>query len=358
LGKAFALGLALWGLAGHPASAEDAPVEPAAPEFEEPIFSLGTPVGPFEYRLGRGLRFGDTGLVIGGFSTLEFDQEERENGEFEIDAVNLLVLYEPIPRLAIFSEIEIGDILTVDVGTGKGESDVIVEVERLYAEWRFADSLKARVGKFQTPVGRWNLVPSEPFVWTAIEPVGVEVAFDEYLTGGALHGTLYRDSKQIDYWLYGQATPQFMPENDPDPARATAGGRLAWGELAGWSLGSSFQAVERKDRWGFLGGLDAQWQTERFELTTEFLIQRGDLADREMTGVYVQGVLELCRDFYAVTRYEHFNAPGGGRDANLVDVGFAWTPLHFLHVKASYRFADEQTEEVRQGVSASVSFVF
>lgn len=362
-----ALGLAL-GLAA-PLSAQEEPVvrtteseEPLVlhvPEFEEPLFSIDSPIGPFEYRAGRGLRFGDTGLRVGGFTTFEFDQEQgASGGEFELDSVNLLVLFEPIPEFALFSEIEFGDLLIVETDTGKSTSDLKVELERLYGEWRFSDSLKTRVGKFQTPVGRWNLVPAEPFVWTAIEPVGVEVAFDEYLTGAAFQGTLYRGADRVDYWAYGQATRQLEPEDDDlDPARAVGGGRLQWGRQ-NWSLGSSFLAAQVKDRWSFLGGLDAEVQLGPLELTTEFMIERGDVAERVLTDVYVQGVLELCGGLYGVTRYEYFDGRGHSQDVHLVDVGLAWIPLPFLHVKGSYRFADRQTDEVSQGVSTSVSIVF
>ena len=340
------------------AEAEDASFEPI-PEFDAPTFSFDTPVGPFEYRLGRGMRFGDTGLVVGGFTAIEFDQEENDTGELELDSINLLVLYEPIPEFAIFSEIEIGDLYTVDTSTWKTDPGARLELERLYAEWRFDDAVKARVGKFQTPVGRWNLVPSEPFVWTAIEPVGVELAFDEYLTGAALHGTVYPGSEQLDYWVYGQATRQIDPESDLDPARYSVGGRMAYGSGSGsWSVGSSFLAVEVKDRWSYLGGLDAQLRKGPLELTSELLFGDGKVDERKLTSVYLQAVLELCPNFYSVTRYEHFNTRGTNDDANVVDVGFAWTPYDVLHLKASYRFSDNRTEEIRRGVSASLSFVF
>ena len=57
-----------------------------------------------------------------------------------------------------------------------------------------------------------------------------------------------------------------------------------------------------------------------------------------------------------------FQRKSGGRrpnsNANLGDLGVAWIPKPYLHFKASYRFTDKQTDEVRRGVSVSLSFIF
>ncbi len=86
----------------------------------------------------------------------------------------------------------------------------------------------------------------------------------------------------------------------------------------------------------------------------------GDVAPALAQGrqVYVQGVYEIVPTLNLVARYEHIDPSGREEDAHIGDVGVAWIPKPYLHVKASYRFTDKQTEEVRRGLSMSFSFIF
>jgi hypothetical protein len=74
--------------------------------------------------------------------------------------------------------------------------------------------------------------------------------------------------------------------------------------------------------------------------------------------VYLQGVFEVVPTLYAVGRYEHFDPSGWDDDSNVFDLGAAWIPVPWVHFRASYRLTDEQTDEIRRGVSASISVVF
>jgi hypothetical protein len=345
------------------ASAQQFPAG-AAVAGDEPLFSLDTPVGAIDYVAGRGLRLGDTGFTFGGFTTVEADVEEGEDGTIELDGVNLLLLWEPFDPVRIFAEIEIGGLFTYDTGTGRVESDATRQIERLYGDIDLSDALDVRFGKYQTPVGIWNLVPAEPFTWTATTPVLVETAFDEHLTGAALFGSFYPGNESLDYWLYGQFMEPLDPPSDDPHIDSGVGGRLRYGgSLGQWALGASFLASEQQGRWNYLGGLDAFWRVGPFELQGEFDVVRGDIPDRNLWGFYAQGVYDLgrashlLRRLYAVGRYEYF-APSSSRKSQIGDVGLAWIPRHFLIVKAGYRFADRQSEEVQRGFFSSISVLF
>ncbi|MGH0035514.1 MAG: hypothetical protein ACQGVK_10870 [Myxococcota bacterium] len=341
------------------APAQEAPGEPRPAPDEEPLFSIGSPIGPLEYRAARGFRFGDTGLNLGGFTTFEFDRNEGEKANFEIDAVSLLALFQPVDWLRAFSEIEIGDLMAYEWEGGPPESDVNVEAKRLYGDLLFRESLNLRYGKFQTPVGRWNLVPAEPFVWTAIEPAFTELAFEEHVTGPSLFGSFHPAAGSLDYWVYGQVHDGLDTESSPDPADYTVGGRVEFGSaVRDWSLGASLLSVKVDGDWSHLGGLDGEWQIDRLRLTGELTVGLGDVGERQLVDVYLQGVYRLAGGFHLVGRYERFD-PGGSRDdAHIFDVGAAWIPFPFLHLKATYRLTDEQSEEVRRGINASISVVF
>ncbi len=361
----------IFGLSCIANAEEETPDEPVIPvnepaaQTDETLFSIDSPLGAIEYVAGRGLKLGRTRFTIGGFTTLEIDREEGQPGVFELDGINFLVLWEPLDFFRGFAEIELGKLFTMETNSDHVESDPEVEIERLFADLSRSDALNLRVGKFQTPVGRWNLVPAEPFVWTATEPIQVETAFDEHQTGGAFFGSVYPSSNNLSYWLYGQFIDPLDPSDDPDPTDRSVGGRLEYTDSLGkWSVGSSFLASELDDTWSYLGGLDAFLRVGPLELQSEFVLQDGDIPDRDLWGIYVQGVAdlrsvsEILRGLYLVGRYEHFDPSGSKEDANIWNVGLTWLPVRFLNIKAGYQLADKETEEVRRGLFVSVSVLF
>jgi hypothetical protein len=338
----------------------DEPEIPDTPtDWEEPIFSLDGPFGPVEYRAGRGLHLGHTGLNIGGFSTAEIEREEGEPGEFALDGINFLILFEPASFVRGFAEFEIGDLATWETNSDNVTSDPSFIVERLYGDLIYNDALNLRTGKFQTPIGRWNMVRAEPLTWTATEPVVVEVGFDEHQTGGALFGSFYPGSNTLNYWIYGQYLDPLDPESDSMNADRSVGGRIEYGDPFGdLSVGASFLASELNDDWSYLGGVDAQWRIGNLELTAEFTYSDGDIEDRDLWDVYLQGVYEIVPNFYFVARYEHFDRLGSSEDADLADLGFNWAPVQWLRFKVDYRVSTHETEDVRRGLKASFSILF
>jgi hypothetical protein len=341
------------------ARADEPPVPDESTDWEEPIFSLDGPFGPIEYRAGRGLHLGRTGLNIGGFSTAEVEREEGEPGTVALDSVNFLILFEPFAFLRGFAELEIGDLATWETNSDDVTSDPKLDVERLYGDLSFNDALNLRIGKFQTPIGRWNMVRAEPLTWTATEPVVVELALDEHQTGGTFFGSVYPGSNTLNYWLYGQFMDPLDPDSDSENVDRSVGGRVEYGgSLGELSIGASFLASELNDDWNYLGGLDAQWQIGPLELTSEFTISEGDIEDRDLWDVYLQGVYEVIPNFYFVARYEHFDPSGSSEDADLADLGLTWVPVQWLRFKVDYRVSNRETEEVRRGLKATISVLF
>lgn len=345
-------------LIGTTATAADG-LDPVQPSFgDDPVFSIGTGFGPIEYRAGRGIHFGNTGLNIGGFTTVEFEREDGDVSEVALDGFNILALWQPLPSFRLFTDIEIDDIASWESGTSSVETQPGVVAERLFADFIADDSFTARVGQFQTPVGRWNLVPAEPFVWTPQEPAIVEFSFDDLQTGASALGSFYPTGGIINYWLYSQFLDR-TDLRDLDQVDRSWGGRVEFDRTLGhWSVGASFLASEQASDWSYLGGLDAQWFLGPLELTSELIIQDGDVKDRRVWGIYGQAVLEVLPTFYLVGRYEHYDPLGGGGNFNIGDLGVAWKPKHWLHIKGSYRLTDHENDDIVRGLKATISVIF
>ncbi len=339
------------------AAADDSQADDSAEVSDDVLFSLGSPIGPIEYRPARGLRVGWTGLNIGGFKTYEFEKEEGDDWFFAIDSINFLVLFQPIHRLRLFMELEVGGLYEADLSTGESESDPFANFQRLYGEISVFDSLNLRGGKFLTPVGDWNLVPAEPFTPTAIEPALLE-AFDEHQTGAMIHGSFFPEAGMLRYWLWGQAN-DFDTEEDEDSTDHGVGGRVEYsGRYDKWSIGSSFLAAEQSDEWGYVGGLDARLRCGRFEFASEFVYTWGNRENPISWGAFLQGKAEVLPNFFLIGRYEHSAPSEGLRNLEIGDVGLLWTPVPYLNFKATYRFTDRQSEEFPEGFKAAFSVVF
>jgi hypothetical protein len=347
----------------HP-SHESSQLDPVHPSLAyEPLFGFGSPIGDIEYRAGRGVHFGWTGLNVGGFSSVEFDRPDGDPGELSIDSINLLILLQPFEYVRGFAEIEISNLFAWQTNQSNVHSDPGQNVERLFLDVTLDDPFTARFGKFQTPTGRWNLVRAEPFTWTSTEPVITETAYNEHTTGGAVLGTFDLGFAPLSYWVYGQFLDPLDPGNTPKPINRSVGSRIQLDQsFEEWSLGAFFLASEKSDEWSYLGGLDALWQLGPLELSSEFMLERGDLEDRQLWGIYLQGVLEVWPEVlpqvFLTARYEHFDPMGFDRKVNLFDLGVTWTPWLWLRIKGGYRFADRQTDDVQRGITISISVLF
>ena len=328
-----------------------------------PIFTHTSPVGDLEYRPGRGFKVGDTGLTIGGFSTLLMEHQEGGATHFTLDDLNLLLLFDPTPYLHVFAELGFESLVELgDTQTHPEPRDGLI-VDRLYGDLNLNDRFNVRFGKFFTPVGRWNQIPAEPLVWTNSRPLTTEGPFDEQVTGAMVWGSVFPADASLTYNLYGQFLAALAPDTRIPPAHRSAGARLEYDSGTALSLGTSYFASSRGDRWNHVGGVDALWRGEHSELMGEFLFGRGDPAGRHLLGFYLQGVHEIIHTLSLVTRYEFFDPGDPLPPVNLVCLGLSWRPSPYVVVNLDYSIADrlhgiDRAEQDPPGLRIGLSVLF
>lgn len=329
--------------------------DPAPAELgEAPVAA----VGPFRYRPGRGLRVGDTGFVIGGFTNVKAEYTDESKGEFTLDRLNIFVIFDYFTRFRAVVDLQMKDIFAADkdhVGT----RDFAFDVRRFFGEYSVADELRLRGGTFLTPVGYWNLILAPPLTWTTETPLIVEETFFEQTTTGImLHGSTGAGPGQLGYALFSQFLDPLEDDPELQPPDNTAGLQITYETLPAWSVGISYQAADTNGQWSYLGGAHVHLQGERTELLAEVLIQDGDDLEHLQWGAYLQPVLELYRPFYAVGRFEHYETPEK-EAVNTFTVGAVWRPYPFMALKVEYRIADSRLDdEDLDGVFGSFTTLF
>jgi hypothetical protein len=315
------------------------------------------------YELGHGLRLGSSGFTLGGYGEITAsDTGGHAPAELAVERLSAILWWDGGGRWHWFSEVELDRalVLTRDDAYTR---DAEVVSERIYLDYVRADALEFRLGKFLTPVGRWNLIHAAPLTWTTSRPLITEATFPTNATGAMVYGVLPWMAEGVEYSLYASPGKEIFPEKGLDTFSEAFGGRLAATLLPHTQFGLSyanFEQEQEEDQRKHLFGADFAWTWKRFELSGELdyrsIQEREEQQDEQ--GAYVQLVAPLSTRLYAVTRYESFHASGARRDLNLYLGGLNYRYRPGIVFKAEYSNATDNDLRVPDGVLASFAVLF
>jgi hypothetical protein len=331
------------------------------------------------YTLGQGYNLGASGLRLGGYASVVTDSLRGQSWQLGVSDLSLFVMWEPSTRWRFFSELELADALTIGGnGSALTTSDAYFDAERLYLDFNYSEPVKFRVGKFLTPIGRWNLIHADPLVWTTSRPIVTQGPFAFHATGAMLFGNFEAWGRYWDYALYASGPDEldFPPPNISLDRfyQDTVGFRLTH-ELPG-RLGfgvsyAHFRQTKEQPGDKNLFGLDFSWIHNRFETSGEFVYRLGDRGPQPNEwGLYLQGVAPLTAHCYAIGRYETYQQEGANSPVHRWVGGLAYRPLPPLVFKVEYswglhnpseipgRFTEGVTGGFPEGFAASIAILF
>jgi Phosphate-selective porin O and P len=306
------------------------------------------------YRLGQGLNFPQWGLNVGGYLSIHYTDLEQQNWQFGVRDVSLLVSKNISNRWQFFTEAEIGDATEFSQSGITGDNSEI-DLERLYADYRATSAVNVRIGKYLTPVGRWNTIHADPLVWTTDRPLTTGVAFARHATGAMLYGEIPVDGDGLDYSLYADDGDLLDPAQIKEQAfeddrsgtsprnafKRAAGGRIVFHFLDdSASIGASYlrfemyDFTERKE----LFGVDGLWTVARMEFSGEW-VYRNSLGPSEQDehGGFMQMVLPLSEHLYLIGRHEKYRAAVLPNTATIDSVGLTYRPHEAISLKLEHR---------------------
>jgi hypothetical protein len=327
------------------------------------------------YNLGQGLNFPQQNLVVGGYLSLYFSSLKRQDWVLEPRDISLFISKTLTSRWQLFTEMEVGDALQAspDGITGKHAE---LDLERLYADYRATEAINFRLGKYLTPVGRWNVIHADPLVWTADRPVTTTAPFARHATGAMLYGDVPVVGSSLDYSLYADDSGPLDPtqrselafEDDTSGTSPhNAFKRAAGGRLAGHFMDDAIQVGVSYLRFRLsdlqdaqeLFGADALLTVRRMEFSGEW-VYRNSLgsADPDEHGGFAQAVLPLPGRFYLVGRYEKYHAPSISPTATIDTLGITYRPHKAVSIKLEYRDGHHNGIMAPSGWLGSVAILF
>lgn len=324
------------------------------------------------YQLGRGYRIGP--LTLGGYANLRYTDLEGRPADLTTQDLSLFLGADLAPTWRFFSESELGNALTItDEHTTIDDADF--DIERLYLEHDLRPDTRVRIGKFLTPIGRWNLIHADPLVWSVSRPLTTSAAFSRHASGAELIGTRAAGRGSLDYRLFLDATADLDPTQrsedtfmdvdvQPNPRDAfahAAGLRLVYRSAddrleLGMSL-AHFRLQERPNAKDLVGA-DLFYTRGGAELTGEALYREshGDAAGDDY-GAFLQLTLPLARRVYAVASHERYKSGLFAEPVDIDRLGLTWRPIAPVSVKLEHRDAHGEERLAPDGWLAALSLL-
>lgn len=301
---------------------------------------------PWQYRLGQGLRIGESEFYLGGYLGINYYDDARERNYFEFDDLSFFLFGDIGEKVRFFSEVEDDEFYEIDT-SGNSESEKSWQIERLYADYLHSDTLNVRAGKFLTPIGTWNEVHADPLTWTVSRPPITEAAFPEFVTGLQFYGNFIFGDEDFSYLLMGQNDESIDEWTGYRKTHSLAGIKLKWFGSPGFHIGVPllyYEEYEIGDR-VYLTGLDFTYKKPDHEIRFESTYSKVDLEGgsiKEEYGYYIMGVYGLTDKLFTVLRHDYIKMRESSDHHMTVDLGFTYKykPQVVFKVEGQARYGD------------------
>ena len=262
------------------------------------------------YELGSGVRLWNSGFYLGGYGSAEYSAAKNAEPDFALSHADLFFWWENRSGFKFFSEVDGEYEAATHRNPSLGERRTL-SLARLYLDDTYSDSLTFRLGKFLTPIGRWNLIHADPLVWTTSRPLPTKSPFPETATGAMALGNFSFLGRPLDYSVYVSANGDLRKDPDESEFHKAVGLHFNVPVSDTTQLGLSYVYFSQNpdpENHQRLLGLDLLWSHHGFEIMGEAVRRvssQGSQSDE--SGAYLQGVVPVYGRLYGVVRLEGYH---------------------------------------------------
>jgi len=312
-----------------------------------------------DYRLGEGIQIADTPLYAGGYFSLNYGDELNGSREFIFDDIAFM-LYAQEGSWSFMSEIEMNDVYYNQFELNEDtNSSFEVHAERIYVRYEASDTWRTTLGKFNSPIGFWNLMPINVLRDTTSNPIVTGTIFPRFTTGLDLDLTLSQHHKLI---LLLQATPDLdtlfhsdNPYNSFDIDRHIAlGYSYPFKDLTFKVNGGYFRERDIMESW-YYGYLALRYEHTNLKVMGEYGYRQNSEGGEVINSGYLQGVYGLNIRHQLIARVEHVDDEWLNDDRSFWLAGYTYRPFASMALKAEYQ-RDFSAEWQKLLLSFSVLF--
>lgn len=296
------------------------------------------------YQLGEGLKISDLPIYVGGYFSIDY-QHKTNYDRYRIDDLAILS-YGKKDKFSYMAELEFKELYVKidDQNSSTTERNNKFHIERFYVDYTVNDNYYLRLGKYNSPIGYWNLMPINVLRETTSSPVLTYIIFPKFTTGMTLQ-----------YQSYNSETfnIEFLAQHNEDLDDEYNNYKV--NEHYGFVLGYENDFIALKFNGGYfhLNGsqiersryyalLSSQIDRERYQLLCEIGTQYSNDHFSTPYALYLQGLYHFNDQNSGILRFESYRNKLENKDDKIVILGYTYRPLYPVAFKAEYQIHSEQ----------------
>lgn len=300
-----------------------------------------------EYQLGKGVQVGSLPLYIGGYFSLDY-KHTNDIDRYRIDDLAILG-YGDYEKFSYMAEFEFKEMYveTHQNGIKDSTNNDKLYTERLYIDYNLNENYMFRVGKYNSPIGFWNLLPVNVLRETTSNPVITSIIFPKFTTGLDTSYTSYEEGElKVDVML--------QHNNDLDDEY----NNYRIDKHYGFGISYKRDDYTLKLNGGYFHNLDtyiiqdnlyylllsAKYESDKYQILSEIGSQKSNNDYTTDYALYIQGLYRFSEQHIGVIRVESYDDNIDATDDDMLIFGYTYRPLYPIAIKSEYQFHSQNNQ--------------
>jgi len=295
------------------------------------------------YQLGHGMKLGTLPLYVGGYFSLEYEDLSHGGRSLKLDDISVM-LYGEHENIAYMMEFEANDIYTESFG-GPEASEAVNDhfhIERFYLDYTFNDNYTIRAGKYNSPIGLWNLIPinvlrdttSNPVISTELFPQftsGVDVKYSSNDLSMLTIDVMMQENEDLDALISDEIYNNF------DVDRHYGIGISGQNDALDYRVNAGYFRLVTGEQYYYLSGA-VHYAYENLVIQTELGTQFDDDGTLIPYVGYVQGLYTIKDRHEAIVRVESYDNRKTDSQDTFAVFAYTYRPLYPIAIKGEYQW--------------------
>lgn len=293
------------------------------------------------YELGEGIQVASLPLYVGGYFSTDYTHSDTSD-IYRIDDLAVLG-YGNYDKFSYMAEFEFKSFYVQTESNSQTTitQDKKIHTERLYLDYNHDENYMFRVGKYNSPIGYWNLLPVNVLRDTSSNPVSTSIIFPKYTTGVSGTYTSFNEGDlAVDVMLQHNDDLDTDYNNYHIDEHYALGLTYTKDNLSVKLNTGIFDDLRTNGTTEILyyGLVSLQYDTNDFKIMSEIGSQRSKNDITTNYAGYVQGLYRFTEKHIGIVRAESYDDKFNNVNENIGIIGYTYRPLFPVAFKTEYQF--------------------